>query len=134
MPNNEKPKKISREEKLQAERTKSLELLSRVQKLSDQNFTQKEIAKELGFKTTLTLNNRLVKASQITGKSVPPYRPERGARRGGKRVEVVQVKRRGKGTAFGVNVPQEPLLRAGYQPGDKLKVVVRGKSIHLTRQ
>lgn len=111
----------------------ALQLLSQVEKLANEGHNQKEIAKALGFKTTFTLNNRLVKASQITGKPVPKYKPNRQGKKELKRVEQVEVKRRGKGSAFGVNVPQEPLMRAGLKPGDKLRVSVRGKTISLTR-
>ena len=110
----------------------ALALLSSVEKLAAEGNNQKQIAKLLGFKTTFTLNNRLVKASQITGKPVPPFKPERGGKKG-KRVETVEVKRRGKGNAFGVNIPQEPLERAGLKPGDKLRLSVRGKVISLNK-
>ena len=111
----------------------ALQLLSQVEQLATEGHTQKEIAKNLGFKTTFTLNNRLVKASQMTGKPVPPFKPEGAGKKGKRRVENVEVKRRGKGDSFGVNVPQEPLSRAGMKPGDILKVSVRGKTVSLTR-
>lgn len=111
----------------------ALQLLGQVEKLATEGNNQKQIAEILGFKTTFTLNNRLVKASQISGKPVPPFKPGRKGRKGLKQVEFVEVKRRGKGSAYGVNVPQEPLTRAGLKPGDKLKVSVRGKAISLTR-
>ncbi len=111
----------------------AIQLLKQVEKLALEGHNQKQIAKQLGFKTTFTLNNRLVKASQLTGHPVPPFKPNRRGRKELKRVELVEVKRRGKGNAFGVNVPQEPLMRAGLKPGDKLKVNVRGKTISLTR-
>lgn len=111
----------------------ALHLLAQVEKLANEGHNQKQIAKALGFKTTFTLNNRLVKASQITGKPVPKYKPHRLGNKEPRRVEVVEVKRRGKGNAFGVNIPQEPLVRAGLKPGDKLRVTVRGKTISLTR-
>lgn len=111
----------------------ALQLLSQVEKLAREGNTQKEIAKTLGFKTTFTLNNRLVKASQTTGKPVPPYKPEGLGKKGRKRIEKVEVKRRGKGSSFGVNVPQEPLMRAGMKPGDFLKVAVRGKTVSLVK-
>ena len=111
----------------------AVQLLKQVEKLAAEGHNQKQIAKQLGFKTTFTLNNRLVKASQLTGHPVPPFKPNRRGRKELKRVELVEVKRRGKGNAFGVNVPQEPLMRAGLKPGDKLKVNVRGKTISLTR-
>lgn len=112
----------------------ALQLLKQVERLAAEGHNQKQIAKQLGFKTTFTLNNRLVKASQMTGHPVPPFKPNRRGRKELKRVEQVEVKRRGKGNAYGVNVPQEPLVRAGLKPGDKLKVSVRGKTISLTRE
>jgi len=111
----------------------ALQLLSQVEKLANEGNNQKQIAKTLGFKTTFTLNNRLVRASQISGKPVPRYKSSKKGRKGMKTVEIVEVKRRGKGNAFGVNVPQEPLVRAGLKAGDKLRVTVRGKTISLTR-
>jgi hypothetical protein len=112
----------------------ALDLLNQVEKLATDGNNQKEIAKALGFKTTFTLNNRLVKASQITGKPVPKYKSSRKDKDEVKRVELVEVRRRGKGHAFGVNVPQEPLLRAGFKAGDKLRVTVRGKIVSLRRK
>ena len=111
-----------------------IQLLKQVAKLAAEGHNQKQIAKSLGFKTTFTLNNRLVKASQLTGQAVPPFKPNRRGKKELRRVEAVEVKRRGKGNAFGVNIPQEPLLRAGLKPGDRLNVAVRGKTISLTRQ
>ena len=105
------------------------ELLKKVGALAKQGSTQKQIAKELGFSTTFTLNNRLVKASQQTGKPVPAFRsPKTPAP---KQVEVVEVRRRGKGEAFGVNVPQEPLARAGIEPGATLSVKASKGKISL---
>ena len=49
------------------------ELLNKVGSLAKQGMTQNQIAKELGLSTTFTLNNRLVKASQATGKPVPAF-------------------------------------------------------------
>ena len=109
------------------------ELLKTVGNLAKQGLTQKEIAKELGYSTTFTLNNRLVRASQATGKPVPAFRRPR-AGKVEKRVEVVEVKRRGKGEAYGVNVPQEPLTRIGAEPGSKLAVRVLKGRISLTVQ
>jgi hypothetical protein len=111
----------------------ALQLLSQVEKLGIEGHTQKEIAKALGFRTTFTLNNRLVKASQTTGRPVPPFKPEGAGKKGRKKVERVEVKRRGKGDSFGVNVPQEPLMRAGMKPGDALKLSVRSKVISLSK-
>lgn len=109
------------------------ELLKKVGVLANQMMTQKQIAGELGFKTTFTLNNRLVKASQLTGKPVPAFK-SKGKTRLGKRVEVVEVKRRGKGEAFGLNIPQEPLARAGAQPGTRFSVRASRGRIVLTVQ
>ncbi len=108
-------------------------LLQDVERLVRENHSQKQIAQIMGLKTTFTLNNRLVRASQISGRPVPPFKPDRKGRQGLMPVESVEVKRRGKGSAFGVNVPQEPLMRAKLQPGDKLRVSVRGKTISLTK-
>ncbi len=109
------------------------ELLKTVGTLARQGLTQKEIAEQLGFKTTFTLNNRLVKASQASGKPVPAF-GGRSKAKAAKRVETVEVKRRGKGEAFGVNVPQEPLTRAGAHPGTKFSVKVSKGRIVLTVQ
>ena len=109
-----------------------LNLLKEVERLAVEGNNQKQIAENLGFKTTFTLNNRLVKASQKTGKPIPSFKQSRKGRKGQKRVEIVEIKRRGKGDAFGVNIPQEPLTRLGVKPGDKLKVTVRGKIVSLT--
>ena len=108
-----------------------LTLLKEVEKLAREGNNQKQIAETLGFKTTFTLNNRLVKASQKTGKPIPSFKQSRKGKMGQKRVEIVEVKKRGKGDVFGVNIPQEPLMRAGVKPGDKLKVSVRGKTMSL---
>ena len=109
------------------------ELLKTVATLAKQGMTQKQIAQELGFSTTFTLNNRLVKASQQSGKPVPAFRKSRKDKVE-KRVEVVKVRRRGKGNAFGVNVPQEPLVRAGVEPGTKLNVkVLKGRIILMVQ-
>jgi hypothetical protein len=112
----------------------AIDLLNQVEKLASEGNNQKEIAKALGFKTTFTLNNRLVKASQITGRPVPKYKSRRNGGDEVKRVEIVEIRRRGKGEAFGVNVPQEPLERAGFKPGEKLRLTVRGKIISLRRK
>lgn len=107
------------------------ELLKKVDSLAKKGLTQKQIAKEMGFSTTFTLNNRLVKASQATGKPVPAFRP-RGRTKLEKRVEVVEVKRRGKGDAFGVNIPKEPLARVGAKPGRRFSVRASRGRIVLT--
>ena len=97
------------------------ELLKKVAALAKRDLTQKQIAEEIGFQNTTTLHSRLVKASQITGKPVPAFK-SRGGRASVKRVETLQVKGRGKGDSFGVNVPGEPLARAGFKVGTKLSV------------
>lgn len=109
------------------------ELLKKVNSLARQGHTQKQIAKELGFSTTLTLNNRLIKASQATGKPVPAFRHAR-TEKAVKTVDVVEVRRRGKGEAFGVNIPREPLTRAGAMPGTKFSVKASKGKIVLTAQ
>ena len=107
------------------------ELLKKVDSLAKQGLTQKQIAKEMGFSTTFTLNNRLVRASQATGKPVPAFRP-RGRTKLEKRVKTVEAKRRGKGEAFGVNIPQEPLVRVGAETGTRLSVRAKRGRIVLT--
>ncbi len=109
------------------------ELLKKVASFAKQGMTQKQIVEELGFKTPFTLSSRLVKASQATGKPVPAFKqPKRGKAK--KRIESVEVKRRGKGEAFGVNIPQEPLGRVGAKPGSKLSVKALKGRIVLTAQ
>lgn len=44
------------------------------------------------------------------------------------------VKRRGKGKAFGVNIPQEPLVRAGVKPGSRFAVKASNGKVVLTNQ
>lgn len=107
------------------------ELLKTVGTLAKQGLTQKQIAEQLGFKTTLTLNSRLLKASQASGKPVPAF-GGRSKAKAAQRVETVEVKKRGKGVAFGVNIPQEPLTRAGAKPGTKFSVKVLKGRIVLT--
>ena len=109
------------------------ELLSKVKTLAKQGRTQKQIAIELGFKTPFTLNSRLIKASQITGKPVPAFRP-RKKDKPAKRVETVEVKRRGRGETFGVNIPQEPLSRVGASPGSKFSIKASKGRVALTVQ
>ena len=99
------------------------ELFQKVKSLAKNGLTQKQIAVELGFKTPFTLNNRLIKASQQSGKPVPIFKALK-KNDSTARVEMVEVKRRGKGEAFGVNVPQEPLVRAGINTGTSLSVKV----------
>ncbi len=109
------------------------ELFQKVKSLAKNGLTQKQIAVELGFKTPFTLNNRLIKASQQSGKPVPIFK---ASKKDGSstRVEIVEVKRRGKGEAFGVNVPQEPLVRAGINAGTSLSVKVSKGRIVLSVQ
>ena len=97
------------------------ELLKKVASFAKKGMTQKQIMGELGFKTPFTLSNRLVKASQATGKPVPAFKSAK-KNRAARQVEVVEVRRRGKGEAFGVNIPQEPLARAGVKPGSRFSV------------
>ena len=109
------------------------ELLKQVDSLAKKGLTQKQIAKELGVSTTFTLNNRLVKASQATGKPIPPFR-QPGKDKPEKRVEMVEVKKRGKGEAFGVNISQEPLTRVGAKVGTKFSIKAPKGRIVLTVQ
>ena len=73
-----------------------LTLLQEVGNLARAGNNQKQIAQILGLKTTFTLNSRLVKASQITGKPIPSFRPIQKGKKGLKMVEVVEVKDEGK--------------------------------------
>ncbi len=107
------------------------ELLKKVASLAKQGMTQKQIVGELGFKTPFTLSSRLVKASQATGKPVPAFKSSRKAKHE-RRVELVEVRRRGKGDAFGLNIPQEPLIRAGAKPGSRFSVKTAKGRIALT--
>ena len=106
-------------------------LLKKVSSLAKQGLTQKQISEELGLKTIFTLNTRLLKASQATGKPVPAFKPTKKGQGAG-RIDLVEVRRRGKGEAFGLNIPQEPLNRAGAKPGSKISVSARKGKIVLT--
>jgi bifunctional DNA-binding transcriptional regulator/antitoxin component of YhaV-PrlF toxin-antitoxin module len=106
-------------------------LLNEVEKLAGDGYGKGEIAQRLGFKNPTTLTGRLVRASQQTGKPIPIIRHQPKAR-SKKRVEVVQIKRRGRGDAFGVAIPQEPLERLGVTAGDRLTVTVTGRRILLS--
>ena len=97
------------------------DLLKKVNALAKRGLTQQQIAEELDFKTIATLIAHLVRASQTTKKPVPVFR-QRGGRVSAKRAATVQIKRRGKGDSFGVNVPMEPLVRAGFKVGTKLSI------------
>ena len=107
--------------------------LTQVSGLARSGLNQWQIAAELGYKTTVTLMSRLLRASQTSGRPVPVI--GRGGAIGGKsmRVEAVQIRRRGKGEAFGVNIPEEALRRAGVGSGDKLKLTVRRNHISLRK-
>ena len=107
--------------------------LARVRGLARSGLNQQQIVVELGYKTTATLMNHLVRASQSSGRPVPVI--GRGGAIGGKsdRVEKVQIARRGKGESFGVNIPEEPLRRAGVNTGDTLKLTVRRNHISLRK-
>ena len=109
------------------------ELLKKVDSLAKQGLTQKQISEELGFKTPFTLSSHLVKASQSTGKPIPAFGVARKAS-AINRVESVEARQRGKGEAFGVNIPQEPLTRAGIEEGTQLTVKVGKGRIVLTVQ
>ncbi len=126
-------KKQSKQEHQTRNDMEPAEFLKEVESLAKQGLTQKQIAEQLGISATLTLNNRLVKASQITGKPVPAFGRSRKDNTE-KRVETVEVKGRGKGEAFGVNIPKEPLVRAGAKPGTKFSVRVLKGRIVLTMQ
>ena len=107
--------------------------LAQVRGLARSGLNQQRIAAEFGYKTTVTLMSRLLRASQRSGRAVPAI--GRGGAKGRKsnRVETVQIARRGKGAAFGVNVPEEPLRRAGVNAGDVLKLTVRRNHISLRK-
>jgi hypothetical protein len=49
-------------------------------------------------------------------------------------VETLLVKKRGKGEAYGVNIPQEPLARVGASPGSKFSIKAWKGRIVLTVQ
>jgi hypothetical protein len=106
------------------------ELLAKVKRLAHAGHPQAELTKALGLKSVITLHSRLLRATQLTGKPIPNYRAKRSSD-GAKRIEIIEVRRRGKANAFGVNIPQDPLERAGFAAGDKLRVTVRGKAVFL---
>ena len=113
-------------------RTDPAVFLRQVGELARSGMNRRDIAKQLGIKTTATLASRLVRASQETGQPIPDL--GRGSAVPRKRVDTVEVRRRGKANGFGINIPQEPLERLGTQAGDRLPVVVakRGR-IQLVR-
>ena len=102
------------------------DLLNEVERLAGEGLRRAEIAERLGFKNPTTFSSRLVRASQQTGKPIPAFKASPK-----KPVESVQVKPRGRGGSFGVNVPQEPLERLGAKPGDTLAVTVGRRRIVL---
>ena len=105
-------------------------VLKKVASFAKRGMTQKQIAGEFGFKTPFALSSRLLKASQATGKPVPAFKSAKG--KFPKRVESVVVRRRGKGEAFGVKIPQDPLIRAGAKPGSRFSVKASKGRIALT--
>ena len=125
-------KRTQKEDQKKENKMEPSELLKQVASLAKQGLTQKQIAEQLGFKTPFTLNSRLVKASQATGKPIPAFQPPK--KRVEKPVETVEVKRRGKGEAFGVNIPQEPLTRVRAKAGTKFSVKAQRGRIVLTAQ
>ena len=106
------------------------DLLQEVERLADEEYDKGAIAERLGFRNPTTFDGRLVKASQQSGKSVPVFRAGSKAT-ARKRVDIVQVKPRGRDDSFGVNVPQEPLERLGAKPGDRLAVTVGRRRVVL---
>lgn len=94
---------------------------------------QKLVGNPRVFNTSFTLSSRLAKASQASGKPVPQFRRAKKDKPQ-KQVETVEVKRRGKGEAYGVNIPQEPLLRAGVKPGSRFSVKASKGRVVLTAQ
>ncbi|MBI3993178.1 MAG: hypothetical protein HY342_07875 [Candidatus Lambdaproteobacteria bacterium] len=106
------------------------DFLNDVERMAGEGFGKGEIAQRLGFKNTTTFSSWLVRASQKTGKPIPAFREgfKSNARL---RVEAVEIRPRGRGQAFGVNIPQEPLERLGAKPGDTLSVTVGRRRIKL---
>jgi hypothetical protein len=102
------------------------DLLKEVERLAGEGLRRAEIAERLGFKDPTRFSSRLVRASQQTGKPIPAFKASPK-----KPVEAVQVKPRGKGVSFGVNIPQEPLERLGAKPGDMLAVTVGRRRVVL---
>jgi antitoxin component of MazEF toxin-antitoxin module len=106
------------------------DLLKEVERLAGEGYGKGDIAERLGFRNLSTFSGRLVRASQQTGKPVPVFRA-RSRATARRRVDIVQVKPRGRGDSFGVNVPQEPLERLGAKPGDRLAVTVGRRRVVL---
>jgi len=107
--------------------------MRRVEQLAAEGCPKVEIAGRVGIKNMTTFTARLVRASQQTGKPIPAFKV-RAKVPTKKRVEAVQVKRRGKGEAYGVNIPQEPLERLSVGIGHSLTVSARRLRIVLTQQ
>jgi len=103
--------------------------LKEVERLAGEGYGKGEIAQRLGFKNPTTFSGRLVRASQQTGKPIPPFKAR--ARRTRKGVDRVTVKPRGGDKAFGAYLPQEPLERLGAKPGDTLSVNVSRRRMVL---
>ncbi len=116
---------------LEAKKNKAKELLKEVRSLAKRGFNQGEILDKLGFKNPFTLNNHLVKASQLAKIPIPQFAQRQ--KEGAKREEYAEVRRRGKGNAFGVNIPQEPLERAGFTAGDKVRIKVRKLAVTISK-
>jgi antitoxin component of MazEF toxin-antitoxin module len=110
------------------------ELLRQVKQLAAARHSKSAIAARLGMKNDATFTSRLVRASQLTGKPIPTFQRRTRATAGRKRVEVVEIRKRGRGGSFGVNVPQEPLERLGVKAGDQLAVAARRGRIMLQPQ
>ena len=112
-------------------RTDPAAFLRQVEQLAKGGLGKGDIAEQLGIKTTATLAARLVRASQETGQPIPDLGRESAAPM--KRVDTVEVRRRGRGDGFGVNIPQEPLEQMGVGVGDRLRVVATRGRIPLVR-
>ena len=117
---------------IEVKKGKAQDLLKQVRSLAKQGFNQGEILEELGFKNPFTLNNHLVKASQLTKIPIPQFGKYQGKGRV-KKEEIAEIRRRGKGNAFGVNISQEPLERAGLSVGDKVRIKVRKHSVTISK-
>ncbi len=117
---------------LETRQKEARELLKSVRNLARQGLNQNQILGKLGFKNPFTLKNHLVKASQLAKIPIPQFGHQSG-KDDNKKVEYSQVRRRGKGNAFGVNIPQEPLIRADMEVGDRVQIKVRGKTINISK-
>jgi hypothetical protein len=106
------------------------DLIREVGKLADEGFGKSEIARRLGFSHPNAFSNRLLRASQQTGKPIPPFASR--TRRSGRGASRLEVKRQGGGRSFGVYVPREPLERLGIKPGDVVSLTVGRRRIVLS--